>query len=902
MKTKSLKILAMLLSCLLVFGMMPITSWADAPEISITSHKNGDVIAGGENVLLQAEWNIAEGTIKRVDFYANDNKLPGYVTASGETLIWESPSPGTYTLKAVATLIDENTVPSAEVSVFVKAENIVSSMTPDALTNNWRYYWKNSKFTEYSNAYGVMEEKSILAKAGDNVPVSWDEDITIKSTDYINILMYVEGVPENTQPSVILSAMVGTDNKLYKAPTATLKNGWMTVSRCLGVDATIDYLMLYFAEYVNATYKDSIKLYVNGFYLSDAPLTADGLKAEPVIPDNQEAVCNEIDTYRINFSRPLAVNLTSADLEGAVEVSTDGTALTGITVEPGTDYIDVKGLNLNVGTEYTIKVNGNKVQDIYGFYYGGSEFTFTTIGNGCTETKPIPRITYPKEGSAISSGSMLTASVIFSENVNEVEFFEVADGGAETSLGKAVKATGNEWVLDNPTLSAGSHKIIAKATTSSTVETSEAVNFTSVKTDYRLVGIENGDVLVLNEEYGKTVSVIDNSTETFKTANGNQTYGTAVYNAIGATASNVSKVVYYLNGTKVAENTSAPYTAELSINKIGTNTLKVDIYDTLGGITPIEKTFEAIYGYVNKSWSEDFDGETPKIPENMVNQSSAANLTYTTLWSQEVKHSSYTNSNALYINSGAEVKESGTYRNISIGLWPDDIDVASNTNRVFLEFDYTPSYYGANADSICLIEGYKDGKGGSADYGIIELPISVFQNADRTDKTTHLGFDISWDNTKDSLSYKVYINGWEYYRYTSPIAYRDKVDPAKLTAAIQHGAANNWYWYIDNINVTAYNTPDNGWTLFGDNECVREFTQSGEAEIVVVNNSNEASVFSNLVAIYNADDTLASVIVDDITLAGKSISEKKYDLTLQQGQKARIFTWLKNTLTPVELK
>ena len=125
--SKHFRILSVLLSCLMLSSMVTFATGADETTVtaSITSHKNGDIIEGGSNVVLTAECNDA--TLSRIDLYANGNKLPGNISASGESLIWQSPAAGTYTLKAVAINSNNAETHSSEVTVYFKAADVISS-------------------------------------------------------------------------------------------------------------------------------------------------------------------------------------------------------------------------------------------------------------------------------------------------------------------------------------------------------------------------------------------------------------------------------------------------------------------------------------------------------------------------------------------------------------------------------------------------------------------------------------------------------------------------------------------------------------------------------------------------------------------------------------------------------
>ena len=729
--------------------------------------------------------------------------------------------------------------------------------------------------------------------------------------------VFIEGIPESKDGNILVNMAVQSAGG-NQTTRVNLKNGWQILSQEILAKAkgtNITTVAFGFAgsgdTTLTAEEKKSVNMYVNGLYYSDD----NTLTASPVIPDGQANVCNGLTTYRIKFNKPLAFDLTSDELADSVSITygTDG-SISDLSVVPGTDYIDViisaDSLSTD-GTEYTVTVAANKVRDCYGAYYAGGPFTFSTIGNGCTTATPVPFVTYPKAGSLNATDAALAASVIFNANVSKVEFFEIAaDGTTETSLGEATKAT-NEWVLSPATAwSTGSHTVYAKVTTTAAennVFSSEAVTFTvAEKTDYRLVGIEDGDTVVVNENLGTTVSVIDDNTDTFtvrdgKGNGGGHADGTVTYNDPDATASNVDRVIYYLNNEKVAEVNAAPYSTDLDIVKLGqnSNTLKVEIYDQLGCLTTISKTFNAAYGYVQNGYDEDFDGTNPVIPENMINLHPDAEPTSgTDYWKQEV--TTFGESKALSIYGGNNYEHW-----VAMGLWPVALDVSSGLNRVFLEFDYSVNQYSGNLPALCLREDSTIGnnnKANSAPYAVINLPIDELKSSNKSFKTTRLGFDISWNDATQQITYKVYLNNLECYRRTTLYSYKQKIDPTNLIAVLNLDRDTVWQWYIDNIHVAAYSIPDDV-SVFANGKQEREYDEAGNAEITVANISADTdATVMNFVAVYDSSDRLVSITPYEIDLDAKTLSDETYPVSLAAGQYAKIFTWFDGTLKPVTLK
>ena len=348
---------------------------------------------------------------------------------------------------------------------------------------------------------------------------------------------------------------------------------------------------------------------------------------------------------------------------------------------------------------------------------------------------------------------------------------------------------------------------------------------------YTLVGIENGDIVITNEELGKMVYVVDDTAKAELDVVVGKGFevsgfaaGKATYVNPDTYAAGIEKVIYYINGEMTATVTEAPYAAELDIKSLGDNTLVAEIYDTAGNVTTIERSFKASYGNTAKSYNENFDGENTVIPETMITK--FPNITWSNSTSvnnaQRVQTiEAFNGSLALKVNPGngytyADCVGTKNKNHSNIGLWPEALDVTAGTSRVFLEFDYSADRYSHGIDTICLQNAFKLSDGSNGDYGAVKLPKNLLQGpAKNSFKTTRIGLDISWNNVKDEISYKLFLNGKESYRLTTNILYSNEVDPAKLTPVLS-GCGNQLINYIDNIRVVAYNEVNPEGVVLGD--------------------------------------------------------------------------------------
>ena len=326
---------------------------------------------------------------------------------------------------------------------------------------------------------------------------------------------------------------------------------------------------------------------------------------------------------------------------------------------------------------------------------------------------------------------------------------------------------------------------------------------------YRLVGIENGDTVIVNESFGNTVTVIDSTATTNKTViRGNDTHNgvsktnTVVANNRGASATNVSEVIFYINDEVVASDAQAPYTYTLPVDKLGENRLKVEVYDTSSGKTTFERTYNAVRGAAVNSWSENFEGATPVIPTNAANTPpDGAGIT----WTQDI--ATHNGSKALHVKSGDALAEGATVKSTptSFALLPESFDATCAMNRLFFEFDYGFSYkYEAGYQTTLAFNNkYEyDNHSNGGTYGGIIMP---FTTADYPSTARHFGIDLSWDNTTGKISYKMYYDGVEYIRDTANYSFTDSFDPTKFIPVLSHSATYaKVNFYIDNIRVTSY--------------------------------------------------------------------------------------------------
>lgn len=388
---------------------------------------------------------------------------------------------------------------------------------------------------------------------------------------------------------------------------------------------------------------------------------------------------------------------------------------------------------------------------------------------------------------------------------------------------------------------------------------------------YRLAGIEDGDEIIINGNLGKTVFVIDNSDATFaikdgKGSNGGHVNSTTLFNAPNAAATNVAKVIFYLDDVVVSRDVEAPFAHTLSFSDLGDHTVKAEMYDEADALLEtIEKSFAVIYAAESVSYTENYDSENPVIPENMVNQNATVLPSEgTDYWKSAVE--TFNGSKALSIYSGKNY--SGV--NTCFAVYPDSLDVTGDLNRILVEFDYSASYYSGNLPYIAFCEGYKTVKN-AADYLLISLPIDELKGASgSTFKTTRIGVDLSWDDASSQVTYKVYLNGFEYYRRTTYYAYRQTLNPVKLIPVLASGGtATQWQWYLDNVNVKAFNYVDQSKILI-EAPTVTVYDDLGTAKSGITNLDTDISY----ITVDMDGGTDKATLKDNVTLTDDLTDEK----------------------------
>src|SRR5262249_18631351 len=108
-----------------------------APTVSLTAPHNNAVFATPTNITVAANANDSEGTIAKVEFYQGNSKF-AEDTTSPYSVTFTNPSPGFYTLTAIAYDNVGTTATSGPVSITVNSSGAPSTNTLISLGSLWK--------------------------------------------------------------------------------------------------------------------------------------------------------------------------------------------------------------------------------------------------------------------------------------------------------------------------------------------------------------------------------------------------------------------------------------------------------------------------------------------------------------------------------------------------------------------------------------------------------------------------------------------------------------------------------------------------------------------------------------------------------------------------------------------
>jgi regulation of enolase protein 1 (concanavalin A-like superfamily) len=112
---------------------VPSSSTNQPPTVSIDSPSDGATYSPGSDITIEASASDSDGSVSRVDFYANGT-LIGSSTAVPYSTVWHNPPPATYTLNVIAT--DNQGAQTKSASITVTMTGGTSAGLPAGWTQN----------------------------------------------------------------------------------------------------------------------------------------------------------------------------------------------------------------------------------------------------------------------------------------------------------------------------------------------------------------------------------------------------------------------------------------------------------------------------------------------------------------------------------------------------------------------------------------------------------------------------------------------------------------------------------------------------------------------------------------------------------------------------------------------
>jgi chitodextrinase len=126
----------------------------DPPTVSITAPVDEATYTEGDDVTITANAADGDGTIERVEFFANGIPL-GQDTSAAYSLLWENVAAGTYILTAIATDNDGASTESAPITITVNA-TAPEPEEPDA-------YARRGRFDSPSPTFNIITQEGVGA-------------------------------------------------------------------------------------------------------------------------------------------------------------------------------------------------------------------------------------------------------------------------------------------------------------------------------------------------------------------------------------------------------------------------------------------------------------------------------------------------------------------------------------------------------------------------------------------------------------------------------------------------------------------------------------------------------------------------------------------------------------------
>jgi chitinase len=172
-RSRTTATLAVVLALLALFAIAaPKSSPNLAPSVVFTAPADGSVHASGTTITLAADATDADGSIARVEFYAN-GRLLGRVNRAPYTLAWSGAADGTYRMEAVAY---DNRKASATAAIGLEVRSVQDTQPPTvpsglrqsgATEGSISLQWDASSDTGSGVAgYDVFRDQALVGSTG----------------------------------------------------------------------------------------------------------------------------------------------------------------------------------------------------------------------------------------------------------------------------------------------------------------------------------------------------------------------------------------------------------------------------------------------------------------------------------------------------------------------------------------------------------------------------------------------------------------------------------------------------------------------------------------------------------------------------------------------------------------
>jgi len=566
-----------------------------APTVALTSPAAGQSFTQGSAIALAASASDSDGTVARVEFYADGVKL-GQATSAPYSYSWSGATVGSHVLSAVAIDNGGASTTSATISISVSAS--VPNVAPTvALTSPTvgQGFTQGSAITLAANASdsdGTVTRvefyaDGVLLGQATSAPYSYSWSGATVGSHVLSAVAFDNAGASTTSATVSVSVtQVGSGGQ-----SVTLQNG------VNGYAGTTDaYVYQYFGS-ANYGAAQMLQDMAGGSYRFRSLVRFAIFQSEGgPVPDGATITKATLSLYKYSYYdtkyqlRPLLANWVQNEVtwnQARSGVAWAGAGATGL----GTDAAsspDAIGdapwapgwLNFDATAGVQAMANGRAnrgwvLDPLSGNgnlkYFYSSEYTGDTTLRpvlnvqytiGGTNTPPTVSLSSPTAGQTFAQGSAITLTAAANDSdgaINRVEFY--ADG---VLLGQATSAP-YSYSWSGATV--GSHVISAVAYDNAGASTTSAAVSITVATSVPNVA--------------PTVAL------TSPAAGQSFTQGSAIALAASASDSDgtVARVEFYADGVKLGQATSAPYSYSWSGATVGSHVLSAVAIDNGGAST-----------------------------------------------------------------------------------------------------------------------------------------------------------------------------------------------------------------------------------------------------------------------------------------------------------------------------